>query len=309
MGFLEELPQQIVYGLTLGSVYGLIALGYSMVYGILELLNFAHGEVFTTGAFIGWGILSIAIATGLAVTAPWLVFLLMMLAAMVGCAILGYGVERLAYRPLRIRNAPRLAPLMSALGVSIFLQNAIMLTMGSRAKFVDCSAIIPEVNLTFGHTHISLIRIIVIVVSLILMYCLDRFVRRTNLGKAMRATAQDREAASLMGIDVNRVIAITFLIGSALGGAGGVLVGLYYTQIDFYMGFLAGMKAFTAAVLGGIGNLRGAMLGGIVLGLVESLGTAFILPVYKDVISFVILVLVLIVRPSGLLGEQVPDRV
>lgn len=303
-----QLQQQLVNGLTLGAVYGLIALGYSMVYGILEMLNFAHGDVFMIGSFVGWGVLTSFIMGGALTANPVLIIALMLLAAMAFSSVLGVGIERFAYRPLR--RAPRLAPLISALAVSIFLQNVVMLTMGARAKAYDTHLLIPmKWQITIGSATISFVRILVVVIAVILMYGLDLFIRRSKLGKAMRATAQDREAASFMGIPVDRVISYTFLIGSALAGAGGVLVGLYYTQVDFFMGFAAGMKAFTAAVLGGIGNIRGAMLGGVILGLAEAFGVAFISPVYKDVIAFSLLIILLIFKPSGLLGEQVPDKV
>ena len=312
---LGQLEQQLVNGLTLGSVYAIIALGYSMVYGILEMLNFAHGEVFMIGSFVGWGVLQLFLHAGgagfggLAVSAnPVIIIVLMLLAAMAATSLLGVGVEYFAYRPLR--KAQRLAPLITALAISILLQNVVMLTMGARSKVYATQVLLPmDWRLHLGSADVSLIRILVVGVNILLMLALDTFIRRTRLGKAMRATAQDREAASFLGIDVDRVISATFLIGSALAGAGGVLVGLYYTQIDFFMGFGAGMKAFTAAVLGGIGNVRGAMLGGLILGLAESLGTAFISPVYKDVIAFSLLIVLLIFRPSGLLGEKVQVKV
>ncbi|MGO8693967.1 MAG: branched-chain amino acid ABC transporter permease [Rectinemataceae bacterium] len=307
-GIFAQLQQQLVNGLTLGSVYALIALGYSMVYGTLEMLNFAHGEVFMIGAFMGWGVLGLFLKGTAIIVTPIIVIPLMIVIAMAGTAALGVGIEWFAYRPLR--NAPRLAPLISALAVSIFLRNFVVLTMTARAKVYDTQLLIPmSWQVSVGQATISFIRILVIGVSIVLMVALDRFIRRSKLGRAMRATAQDREAASFMGISVDRVISMTFLIGSALAGAGGVLVGMYYTQIDFYMGYSAGMKAFTAAVLGGIGNIRGAMLGGLMLGLVESLGVAFISPVYKDLIAFSMLILILVFKPSGLLGEQVPVKV
>ncbi len=303
-----QLQQQLVNGLTLGSVYALIALGYSMVYGTLEMLNFAHGEVFMIGAFMGWGVLGLFLHGTALLASPIIVIPLMIIIAMAGTSALGVGIEWFAYRPLR--NAPRLAPLISALAVSIFLQNFVVLTMSARAKVYATQLLIPMTwQITIGDATISFIRILVVGVSIVLMIGLDYFIRHSKMGRAMRATAQDREAASFMGISVDKVISMTFLIGSALAGAGGVLVGLYYTQIDFYMGFAAGMKAFTAAVLGGIGNIRGAMLGGLLLGLVESLGVAFISPVYKDVIAFSMLIILLIFKPSGLLGEQVPVKV
>ncbi len=304
----QILLQQLINGLALGCVYGLITLGYSMVYGILEMLNFAHGDVFMVGGFLGYGVLRLFIRDNVLIAPAWLVIILMMIAAMVGCAILGALIEFLAYRPLR--RAPRLAPLISALAMSIFLQNLVALTIDTRAKNYSTELLIPlSWNVNIGQINISFVKCLLIVVSVASMVALDMYVRRSRFGKAMRATNNDREGAPYMGISVNLIITITFLIGSALAGLAGVLVGLYYTQVDFFMGFSAGFKAFTAAVLGGIGNLRGAMLGGIVLGVAESLAIAFISPVYKDAIALVILVLVLLIRPQGLLGEQLPVKV
>jgi branched-chain amino acid transport system permease protein len=304
----SQILQQLINGLSLGCVYGLISIGYSMVYGILEMLNFAHGDVFMIGGFIGYGILRI-FQHGNTLSAPaGLVLVLMIVAAMLGCGVLGMGIEFLAYRPLR--KAPRLAPLISALAMSIFLENFVALTLGARAKNYSTELLIPinwQVN--FWGVQLSFVRILLIVVSIALMFGLDLYVRRTRFGKAMRATNNDRDGAPFMGISVNMIISVTFLIGSMLAGAAGVLVGLYYTQIDFFMGFTAGFKAFTAAVLGGIGNLRGAMLGGVVLGVAESLGIAFISPTYKDAIALVLLILLLLIKPSGLLGEQLPFKV
>lgn len=304
----QVLLQQLINGLALGCVYGLITLGYSMVYGILEMLNFAHGDVFMVGGFLGYGVLRLFIRDNALIAPAWLVIILMMVAAMVGCAILGALIEFLAYRPLR--RAPRLAPLISALAMSIFLENFVALTIDTRAKNYSTELLIPlSWNINIGQINISFVKALLIVVSVASMVALDLYVRRSRFGKAMRATNNDREGAPYMGISVNLIITITFLIGSALAGLAGVLVGLYYTQVDFFMGFSAGFKAFTAAVLGGIGNLRGAMLGGIVLGVAESLAIAFISPVYKDVIALIILVLVLLIRPQGLLGEQLPVKV
>lgn len=305
---LRELPQQLVNGLTLGSVYALIALGYSMVYGILQLLNFAHGEVYMIGAFVGWGVLTL-LSPGEALLLPaWAVILLMLAAAMLICGGLGVAIERFAYRPLR--EAPRIAPLISALGASFFLQNAVLLVMGGRYRAYHTALLFPEgFQASCLGATLSLTRILVIVVAVLLMLALHYLVRYTSLGRAMRATAQDREAAAMMGVDVDRVVQSTFFIGSALGGAAGVLVGLLFTQIYHYMGFTAGLKGFTAAVLGGIGNIPGAMLGGLVLGAVESIGSGFISPRYKDGIAFVVLILLLLVRPRGLLGFKVKEKV
>lgn len=304
---LLQLPQQLVNGLTLGSVYSLIALGYSMVYGTLEMLNFAHGDVFMAGAFAGWAVLTLFVRGEALIASPLIVLPVMLVAAMAFTAGLGYAIERLAYRPLR--NSSRLTPLITALGVSITLQNIMALATSGRAKALASDLLIPPyLTLTYGPVTISFTRILIVAVALVCLAGLDYLVRRTPLGQAMRATAEDQLAASYLGVRPDAIISLTFTLGSALAGIGGVLVALYYTQVDFMMGFSAGLKAFTAAVLGGIGNLRGAMLGGMLLGLVESLAVGFVSPVYKDVLSFTILILVLIVKPTGLLGEQVPDK-
>jgi branched-chain amino acid transport system permease protein len=306
--FFSQLLQQLVNGLTLGSVYALIALGYSMVYGVLQLLNFAHGEVYMIGAFIGWSVFSL-LAPGDTLLLPAAVIILfMLLAAMVGSGFLGILIEWFAYRPLR--NAPRIVPLISALGTSFFLQNAVLLVAGARYRTYQTGLLIPRTwTIPVLGATVSFTRILVMVMAVLLMVALHYLVRKTRLGKAMRATAQDREAAAMMGIDVDRVIVVTFFIGSALGGAAGVLVGLLFTQIYHYMGFTAGLKGFTAAVCGGIGNIPGAMLGGLFLGLVESIGVGFISPQYKDLIAFGMLILLLLFRPQGLLGIKAPDKV
>ena len=297
--------QQLVNGLTLGSVYALIALGYSMVYGILKLLNFAHGEVYMIGAFIGYGVLTVSGGPADPMFPIAMIIAFMFLAAMIGSGVLGVVIERFAYRPLR--NAPRIAPLISALGVSFFLQNTALLLftadfrsygtfqLGDGALFVK--------GIHAGPLNISLIRIIVIVTTAVLMVGLALFVSRTRVGKAMRATAYDREAAAMMGIDVDRVIVVTFFIGSALAGAAGVMVGLVFQRVYHFMGFVAGLKGFTAAVVGGIGSIPGAMLGGIVIGLAESFSQGYISTRFYDLIVFAILIAVLIVRPTGLLGK------
>ena len=305
---LKELPQQLLNGLTLGSVYALIALGYSMVYGILQLLNFAHGEVYMVGAFVGWGVLALLAPGDRLLVPAWLAIVAMLVAATLASGLLGVAIECFAYRPLR--QAPRIAPLISALGVSFFLQNAVLLTMSARYRTYRTGLLIPPAgNLGVLGATVSPTRILVMGVAALLMLALQALVQRTRLGRAMRATAQDREAAAMMGVDVDGVIASTFFIGSALGGAAGVLVGLLFTQVYHFMGFTAGLKGFTAAVLGGIGSMPGAMLGGLVLGLVESVGSGFISPRYKDGIAFVVLILLLLLRPRGLLGLRTKDKV
>jgi branched-chain amino acid transport system permease protein len=304
---LHQVPQQLVNGLVLGSMYALIALGYTMVYGILEMINFAHGDVYMAGAFMGWGVTLALVHGGLPVVGAGLVILAMFAVAMLGSSALGVAIERFAYRPLR--GGHRLAPLISALGVSIFLENVVSAQVGARAQLVPTAHLLPAWFVDVGGARLTFIDAVVFVVALGLMVALDRFVGRTRYGTAMRATAQDREAAGFMGIRVDQVIMITFLVGSALAGVAGVLAGLLYTQVDFFMGYLAGLKAFTAAVLGGIGNIRGAVLGGLLLGLVEALSTPFINGAYVNVVSFAVLILVLLVRPSGLLGERLPDKV
>jgi len=303
-----QLPQQLVNGLTLGSVYALIALGYSMVYGILRLLNFAHGEVYMIGAFIGWGVLSLLAPGDVLLLPPAATIALMLLAAMLGCGVLGVLIEWFAYRPLR--EAPRIAPLISALGVSFFLQNAVLLIAGARYRAYRTGLLIAQEAVVSGlGATVSLTRILIIAVAAMLMLGLHYLVRGTWLGKAMRATAQDREAAAMMGVDVDRVVVTTFFIGSALGGAAGVLVGLLLTQVYHFMGFTAGLKGFTAAVFGGIGSIPGAMVGGVLLGLIESIGVGFISPRYKDLIAFGVLIVLLLVRPRGLLGARWTEKV
>jgi len=301
--------QQLVNGLTVGSVYALIALGYTMVYGILEFINFAHGEIYMVGAYLG--IIAVAVATSLGLGGfPILLLVIAFVFAMAFSASWGVTIERLAYRPLR--QAPRLAPLISALGVSIFLQNFVMVTQGTRDKvfrLTEHPLPLTSGSITFGSTQISFVQMMIMGTAIFLMILLSLFIGKTKLGKAMRATAQDQKMAYLVGIDINRVISVTFLIGSALGAAAGVMVALYYGLVNFFIGYIAGIKAFTAAVLGGIGNVPGAMLGGIILGLVESFGAGYLSSEYKDVYAFVILVVFLIFRPQGLLGERVSEKV
>jgi branched-chain amino acid transport system permease protein len=305
---LQILPQQLVFGLALGTVYGLIALGYTMVYGILFMINFAHGEIFMIGAYLGWWVLTVLIQAQVGGLHPVWVLPLMLLPAMLGAGLLGVCLERFAYRPLYLRGATRLGPLISAVGASIFLQNAVMLTQGARMKVYMTSLLFPRTwRFQVAGVNVSVLLVVMTGVAVLMMWGLHQLVQRTTLGRAIRAVAEDREMAAVMGVNIRRVIATTFFLGSALGGAGGVLVGLYYTQIDFFMGYSAGLKAFTAAVLGGIGNIRGAMLGGLVLGLVESLAVTFMNPAYRDVIAFAVLILTLVFKPTGILGEEVSE--
>ncbi len=297
--------QQLVNGLTIGGVYALIALGYTMVYGIIELINFAHGEIYMIGAYAG--IIAIAAAQTLVAGGipPVVAVPLALLSAMLVCAAYGFTMEKLAYRPLR--HAPRLSPLISALGVSIFLQNFIMIAQGTRDK-VFPHLFENTVAFDLGSVRVSLIQIAIIVGCFIMMALLHLVIQHTKIGTAMRATAQDKTAAALCGIHVDHVISVTFIIGSLLAGAAGVMIAMYYGLVNYSIGYLAGIKAFTAAVLGGIGNIPGAMIGGMILGLLESFGAGYISPEYKDVIAFSILILVLLIKPSGLLGENLAEK-
>jgi branched-chain amino acid transport system permease protein len=311
--------QLLVNGLTLGSLYALIALGYSMVYGILKLLNFAHGDVYMVGAFLGYGMLSAfggPLSPSLAL-APLIV--LMFLAAMLGAGALGVVIERFAYRPLR--DAPRIAPLISALGVSFFLQNSMLLLFGSSFRSYNSFLLgsskpelfqpgpLSDAAFVVNGVRVQVVQFLVLALTVALMVALTLFVGRTRLGKAMRATAYDREAAAMMGIDVDRVIASTFFIGSILAGAAGVMFGLLFSQIYHLMGFFAGLKGFTAAVVGGIGSIPGAMLGGLLVGLAEAFATGYVGGRWADLIVFGALIFVLLVRPSGLLGTRAVHKV
>ena len=294
--------QQLVNGVTLGSVYALIALGYTMVYGILKLLNFAHGEVYMMGAFAGYAVLTV-FGGALSLSINVVALIAMMLAvAMIGSGLLGVVIERFAYRPLR--TAPRIAPLISALGVSFFLQSTALLLFGADFRSYETYEYIDlATGIHWGPLHISVVRIFVILTAVALMVGLTLLVSKTRLGKAMRATAFDREAAAMQGIDVDRVIVATFFIGSALAGAAGVMVGLVFYKVYHLMGFLAGLKGFTAAVVGGIGSIPGAMLGGLLIGLAEAFITGYVSSTFQDVFVFSILIALLLVRPSGLLGR------
>lgn len=301
---MEQFFQQVTNGLAVGAIYALVALGYTMVYGVLKLINFAHGDLFTAGAYLG-----LTLVTGFAVlgrSGNLIGLGLLVLLVMVLVAFLGAVLERTAYRPLR--QSPRLSVVVSALGASIFIQNAIMLIYGARF-LVFPQDMLPTTPVRLFGIYIPLLRIVIMVISFVMMMALYLFIQRTRVGTAIRAAAIDQGAARLMGINVDRVILLVFLLGPALGGAAGLLVGLQYGDINFIMGWSYGLKAFTAAVLGGIGNIPGAMVGGLLLGVLESLGSAYISGAWKDAIAFCVLIVVLIVRPTGILGERVAEKV
>ena len=331
---MDTFLQQLINGLTLGCVYAVVALGYTMVYGIIQLINFAHGEVVMIGAMVAFSV--IAALAGTAVP-PLIIVLLGVLAAIPACALVGYTVERIAYRPLR--NAPRLAPLITAIGISIILQHLALLIWGR--NFISFPQIFPTQTFHFtdsaNSATITNVQIVIMLLSIMMMAGLLLLVYKTRIGIAMRATSQNAQIAGLMGININSVISFTFVVGAALGAMAGVMVGSYYGIAHYQMGFLLGLKAFSAAVLGGIGNLAGAVLGGILIGLIEAFGAGYMGDVtnvcflnqwlpgfsalceanangslfgsnYKDVYAFIVLIMVLVFRPSGLLGERVGDR-
>ncbi len=306
---MDILLRQIINGLVQGSVYALVALGYTMVYGILGLINFAHGEVVMVGAMVALTVLQALLA---AAVFPILAVLFSLITAIVACMALGYTIERVAYRPLR--NAPRLAPLITAIGVSIVLQTLAMMIWGREYHAFTLPF---NNNLhALGGAIITDVQLGIVIIVLLMMLGLMLLIHRSRYGRAMRAVAENPSAAALMGVDINRVISATFMLGSALAAVAGFMVSANYGIVHYYMGFMLGLKAFTAAVLGGIGNLRGAMLGGIVLGLIESLGAGYIGELsggifgsnYQDVFAFFVLIAVLVFRPSGLLGERVAER-
>jgi len=302
MTSLQLFLQQLANGLTLGAIYALIALGYTMIYGVIQLINFAHGEVFMVGAYAA---LTVVLLLSPMSWLPWWIGVVLAgIGAMAVCTVLGLVIERMAYRP--IRNAPRLNALITAIGMSFLLQNAIMLIYGATDR--QFPPLIPFIRWNFGGVTVTLIQVVIWVASGALMVGLQTLVVSTKLGMAMRATAQDLSACALLGIPVNRIIAITFMIGSALAAVGGMLFGLTYGTINFHDGYLVGLKAFTAAVLGGIGNIPGAMVGGLVLGLFEGLGAGYLSSQWKNVFAFVILVVLLLFKPTGLLGERVAER-
>lgn len=288
--------QQLISGLAVGGIYALIAIGYTMVYGILFFVNFAHGEIYMLGAYFAFFVFGY-IGTSSQLTV--LQFFLGIIPALIACSILGILIERLAYRP--IRQGSRLSAMISALGVSLFLCNGAMYLFGSQTR--PMPKIFAGQYFKFGSATISYIQIVILVVCIILMFFLHIFIKHTKLGTAIRAVSDDQKAAVLMGIDMDKVISVTFAIGSALAGVGGALVGIYYGAVYPTMGSVAGIKAFTAAVLGGIGNIPGAMIGGVILGIIESLGGAYISFGYRDAISFLVLIIVLILLPTGILKK------
>ncbi|SMF29436.1 branched-chain amino acid ABC transporter permease [Streptomyces sp. Amel2xC10] len=309
---MNELPQQLVNGLLLGSMYGLVAIGYTMVYGIVQLINFAHGEIFMTGAFGALSVYLWVVPNG---TTMWIALPLMLIGAMLVAALVAIGAERFAYRPLR--GAPRLAPLITAIGLSLALQQAVW-AWYPEAKSARTFPQIEGGPFHIGNVTIQTGDIFLLAAAPISMAVLAYFVMKTRTGRGMQATAQDPDTAKLMGVNTDRIIVIAFALGAIFAAVGGVAYGLKYGQIDYRMGFILGLKAFTAAVLGGIGNIYGAMIGGIVLGIAETLATAYIADIpgmdkfgsqsWADVWAFVLLILVLLFRPQGLLGERVADR-
>lgn len=299
------LLQQLINGLTLGSVYALIALGYTMVYGILELINFAHGEIYMLGAYFGVILLGFFTAIGLTAYSLPLSIMLVLILSVVFCSSYGFTIEKIAYRPLR--KAPRLSPLISAIGVSIFLQNYVMITQGATDKVFHTP--FGDGGFSFHSARVTYLQTAIIAVSAVLMVFLHIFVMKTRTGKAMRAVAQDKVMASLSGINIDSVISVTFIIGSGLAAVAGIMVASYYGLVNYFIGYTAGIKAFTAAVLGGIGSIPGAMFGGIFLGLIESLGASYISSEYKDAYAFIILIMILLVKPEGFLGKTTEEKI
>lgn len=302
---MQDLPQQIINGLTLGSIYALIAIGYTMVYGIIGLINFAHGEVYMIGSFVG--ITTIVGCSSMGITAVPLLLLAAFIVAIIITSCYGYAIERVAYKPLR--SSPRLVPLISAIGMSIFLQNYV--ANGQSNKDIALKPLIAE-RWTFGSEGditISALQVIIFVVTVISMAALSLFIQKSKTGKAMRACSEDIGMAKLLGINADKVIALTFILGAALAAIAGVLVTLYIGVVNPFVGFIAGLKAFTAAVLGGIGSIPGAMLGGFILGLAESFTSAYLDTAYQDVVAFSLLVLVLLFRPTGILGKPDVEKV
>jgi len=305
---MEYFLQQLINGLTLGSIYGLIAIGYTMVYGIIGMINFAHGDIYMIGAFIS--IIAFLVLGLLGITFVPLQLVIVLLVAMFFTAVYGWTLERIAYRPLR--GSTRLAPLISAIGASIFLQNYVQLLQGARVKPLQPvvqGGIELMTNADNFTVQITYLQIVIIVLTVALMIAFNGLISRTPLGRAQRACEQDMTMAALLGVDVDRTISLTFVMGAALAAVAGMMVTLYYGVIDFYIGFLAGIKAFTAAVLGGVGSLPGAMLGGMLIGLIEAFWSGYFSVEYKDVSVFMILVLVLIFRPTGLLGKPEVEKV
>ena len=292
---MEIFFQQIVNGVSLGSIYALIALGYTMVYGIIKLINFAHGEVYMIGAFLGY---AIPRATGIG-------FLPALLISMGLCALLGFTIEKIAYKPLR--HSSRITVLITAIGVSLFLQYTLMFFVGAESRAYP--NILEKVFYNLKGVYVNSQQIYIVLTTVVLMVLLQFIIKNTKQGKAMRAVSADRDAAQLMGIDVNNTISFTFLLGSALAGAAGVLVGIYYNSIDPLMGIMPGLKAFVAAVFGGIGNIPGAMIGGLAIGIIETMVAGYVNSMYRDAAVFALLIIILIIKPSGLLGRPAGEKV
>ncbi|KRM97296.1 branched-chain amino acid ABC transporter, permease protein [Liquorilactobacillus aquaticus DSM 21051] len=287
--------QQVINGLSLGSIYALLALGYTMVYGIIKLINFAHGDIYMLGAFWGYYVINV-----------WhFNFMLALLSAMVVCGICGVIIEYLAYRPLR--HSPRITALITAIGVSFFLENGMAYLFGSNAR--DFPQVVKQVNYDIGGVRISNIQLEILITSCVLMLILQLIIKRTKMGRAMRAVSVDNAAAELVGVDLNRTISFTFALGSSMAGAAGVMIGLYYNSIDPLMGLTPGIKAFVAAVVGGIGSVPGASLGGFLIGLLETLVQSIGLSAYKDAVVYVVLIVILLIRPMGIFGKNVKEKV
>ena len=300
--------QELVNGLTTGALYALVALGFSMVYGVLKLLNFAHGDLYMVGAFVGYFVIQwFGGAQGLRIPV-WLLVAIMFVSAAVLVGFLGVAIERFAYRPLR--NAPRIAPLITAIGISFFLENAALLLFGAQFRIYNTPDFISfSSGIQIGSVSIDAVQIMVLVMGVVLMAGLRLLVVKTKLGKQMRAVASDREAAEMLGINVNFTIAVTFFLGSALAGVAGVMAGLLFNQVTNTIGFIAGLKAFTASVVGGIGSMPGAMLGGLLIGVAESFITGYVSSTYTNLIVFGVLIAVMVVRPTGLLGRPQLQKV
>ena len=292
---MEIFLQQLVNGVSLGSIYALIALGYTMVYGIIKLINFAHGEVYMIGAFVGYAV-------------PMFLgnnFILSLVVSMAACAGLGFSIEKIAYKPLR--NSSRITLLITAIGVSLFLQYTMMFFVGAQAR--SYPKLLEKTIVDLQGVIINSHQIYIVITTVVLMFILQFIIKNTKQGKAMRAVSLDRDAAQLMGIDVNKTISFTFLLGSSMAGAAGVLVGIYYNSIDPLMGLMPGLKAFVAAVFGGIGSVPGAMIGGLMIGIIETMVGGYVDSMYRDAVVFALLILVLIIKPSGLLGKTVGEKV
>jgi branched-chain amino acid transport system permease protein len=301
---MQQFIQQLVNGLTIGTFYALVALGYTMVYGVLKLINFAHGDLFMWGTLVGWA--GLTLVFGAVLDMPQVAFVLSAVVAMMVIGGVGVVIERVAYRPLR--TAGRLSPVISALGVAFILESVARNVTGASYQVYPPN-LVPSLSLQLtSEVRVSLTQVIVFISSLLLMLGLYLFVQRTRVGTAMRAVSLSHDISSLMGINVDRIIALTFFIGPALGAIAGMMVGLYYGSFDFSLGWVFGLKAFVAAILGGIGNIPGAVVGGFILGIIETMGAGYISAQWKDVIAYAILIVILIVRPTGLLGETVAEK-